>query len=179
MRFWLIFIALILIGMWCGLSGILLGYIDLSLANLKLPKNTAEYGDSLGILNGLFSAVAIFLALIAVLLQGKELKASTRAQNEQAEALLKQIIYQKELNDRNLEISSTMLQQLRQQQIKNQIHILQAKQQYHSSEIDRMDKVLEKISGNREKADLFESCVAKKKEHIHELNNIKKEMSNL
>ncbi len=49
----------------------------------SMPKDTSELGGSLGILDGLFSTIAIFLGLIAVILQGKELKEQTKAITEQ------------------------------------------------------------------------------------------------
>ena len=80
-------ISITIFSSWVILSWVLLGHADISWLTLSLPKTTSEFGDSVGILNGLFSAFAVVLALVAVLLQGRELKASTKAQNEQADAL--------------------------------------------------------------------------------------------
>jgi len=40
-----------------------------------------------------------------------------------------------------------------------------------------MDALLEKLDGNHEKADLFNRCVSKKKEHIESLRSIQKQFS--
>ena len=74
------------------LTGILSpSWLPASLARLGRPGTTSELGDSLSLLEGLFSSVAVVLALVAVLFQSKELKESTKAQNEQAQALAKQL----------------------------------------------------------------------------------------
>lgn len=68
------------------------------LTKLELPSTFALLGEAMGTLDGLFSSIAIVLGLIAILFQGRELKASTDAQALQAEALRKQIEQQKESN---------------------------------------------------------------------------------
>ena len=165
-------LSVLLFGSWLALSVVLLGWVSVETFTLTLPNSTAEFGDSIGMLNGLFSSFAVLLALVAVVLQGRELRASTDAQNKQAEALRKQLDTQKKINEQQLVRSQTMIDQLRQQQLANEVVVLQAQQQYHASEIARMDAILDKIGGNREKSDLFESCVSKKKEHIAELGSI-------
>ena len=82
--------------MWLCLLTYLTGYIPqelipANLASMTLPKTTTELGDSLAILDGLFTSIAIVLGLIAILLQGRELKESTKAQTEQAHSLSVQI----------------------------------------------------------------------------------------
>jgi hypothetical protein len=52
---------------------------------LKLPDSTATLGDSLGVFDGLLSSVAVLLALLAVVLQGRALQ----QQNLQHERALK------------------------------------------------------------------------------------------
>jgi hypothetical protein len=172
-------LGVVVFGAWALLSYVLLGGIDASWLKLSLPKSTSEFGDSIGILNGLFSALAVVLALIAVLLQGKELKESTKAQNEQTDALKTQLGHQERLNNEQLKRSQTMMEQLEQQQMATRALILQAKQQYHSSEIARMDAILDKIDGNHDKSDLFESCRLKKKGHIKSINTIQVELDKL
>ena len=65
---------------------------------LKLPKTTAELGDSLALIDSLFASVALVLGLVAILIQGKELKASTKAQTSQAKTLELQIKQQQDSN---------------------------------------------------------------------------------
>jgi len=55
--------------------------------SLAFPRTTSEAGDSLVVVEGLFSSLAVVLALVAVLLQGRDLKASALAQKDQAVAL--------------------------------------------------------------------------------------------
>ncbi|WP_415878129.1 hypothetical protein [Methylomonas sp. TEB] len=179
MKLVVLVLSLLLLGSWLLLSYVLFGQVHISWLKLALPKTTAEFGDSIGILNGLFSALAVVLALVAVLLQGKELRASTEAQNEQANALRAQLIHQEKINSEQLKRSQTMLDQLQQQQIANRAIILQAQQQYHASEVARMDALLEKLEGNHEKADLFNNSVSKKKEHLNNLKNIQKQFQEI
>ncbi len=172
-------LSLLLLGFWLFLSYFFLGHVKIEWLSLALPKTTAEFGDSIGTLNGLFSSIAVILALVAVLLQGKGLKASTKAQHEQADALKQQLENQGKITEEQLRRSRTMIDQLQQQQMTNKIIILQAQQQYHSTEILRMDGVLEQIESNPEKVDLFKNCVEKKKGHIAELKKVSKEFENL
>lgn len=179
MRFFIFIITLLIIGCWLVISLFLLGSIKIDGIYLALPTSTAAFSDSTGFLNGLFSSFAVVLALVAVLLQGRELKESNIAQKEQAEALKKQLEYQQKTTDAQLQRSQAIADQLAQQQMTNKVMILQAKQQYHSSEISRMDSIISKIQGNKDKSDLFTNCVAKKKEHLSELNNIKADIHEL
>ncbi len=86
-----IFISIIIsIGIWVAAVLIFYGILPLPVGweiGLSFPETTSEAGDSLVAVEGIFSSVAVVLALIAVLLQGRELKASTFAQREQAAAL--------------------------------------------------------------------------------------------
>jgi len=89
--------------LWVSLAAFLLGYIppEYLLENIRqlaLPKSTTDLGDSLAILDGIFTSIAIILGLIAILLQGKELKESTKAQTEQAHSLSIQIDQQNASN---------------------------------------------------------------------------------
>ena len=89
--------------MWLCLLAYLTGYIpqDLVPANLTkltLPTSTTQLGDSLAVLDGLFTSIAIVLGLVAILLQGRELKESTKAQTEQAHSLSIQIGQQEASN---------------------------------------------------------------------------------
>lgn len=88
---WLISIALF--------SGLITSeWLPEALLNLKLPSNFDELGGAMSTLDGLFSSIAIILGLIAILLQGRELKASTEAQALQAKALTQQIEQQEAAN---------------------------------------------------------------------------------
>ena len=72
-----------------------------------------------------------------------------------------------------------MIGQLQQQQIANQVIILQAQQQFHSTEITRMDTILERLEGSHDKAELFNNCVSKKNDHIAALKNIHKKITEI
>lgn len=179
MRIFIFLITLTIFSSWIGLGGLLLGYIDFEGMKLGLPTNTAEFGDSTNVLNGLFSSFAVVLALVAVLLQGRELKESTKAQNEQAEALKKQLVHQQELTKAELIRSQAIVDQLKQQQTANQILLLQAQLQYHTGEISRMDIILDKYDGNFEKSDLYNGSRNKKQEHLASLRSLKQKIEKL
>lgn len=169
MKLLVIGVAVLIFGMWLGLAGVLLGHVSIPGMALQLPTSTAALGDSAGVLNGIFSSVAVVLALAAVLLQGKELKDSTAAQNAQAESLAEQLKNQES-------ITQTIVNQLEQQRVSNQILLLQTQQQYHASEIERMDSILLRIEGTTRSDNLFQNCVDKKKRHKKKLDEIQNEM---
>ena len=97
-------VFLLFLALWLLLGAYLTGYIDLShilpegVLALELPKNTMDLGDSLAILDGLFSSFAVVLGLVAIIFQGKELSESTKSQAEQARALSIQMYLQTEAN---------------------------------------------------------------------------------
>jgi hypothetical protein len=165
MRLLIFSVALFIVGSWLALGSFLLGHTLIEGFVLKLPESTAELGDSAGILNGLFSSLAVVLALVAVLLQGKDLKESTAAQNAQAQSLAEQLENQKR-------VTKAIVEQLEQQQISNRIMLFQAQQQYHVSEMERMDSTLKNIKDTKRSDNLFQNCVDKKKRHKAELEKI-------
>lgn len=173
MKSFVVFIAVCIVASWAGACAFLLGIYDIEGVSLSLPSTTEAFSTSTSILDGVFSSVAVVLALVAVLLQGRELRESTAAQREQADVLKKQLDHQQDISRMHLERSQAIANQLAEQQTTNKIMMLQAKQQYHSSEISRMDGILRKIEGKKDKSDLFNSCVQKKNEHISHLNKIK------
>ena len=65
-------------------------YVRGLLPGLELPRSTSELGESMTIVEGMFSSLAVVFALIAVLLQGEELRKATDAQTTQANALVAQ-----------------------------------------------------------------------------------------
>ena len=164
--------SIIVIFLWGYFLLMVTQYIPINIFTLALPKSTAELGDSMGILNGLFSSFAIILALITVLFQSKELRDSTVAQTEQAYALNQQLEHQQKMLSIQLQQSTAIVQQLEQQQISNKIVGLTARQRYLLSEVSRMDGILKDIYGNMEKEELFNNCNAKKKQHQLELSEI-------
>lgn len=151
-------ISLLFIGLWFALCAVLLGFVTVEPVSLGLPKSAAELGDAFGILNGLFSSLAVVLALVAVFLRGRELRASTKAQEEQARSLQTQLEHQRDIM---------------------RIQLLQVEAQYRSTEIIRMDSIIENVSGKPEKKELFDNAVNKKREHISALNYIQSKMANL
>jgi hypothetical protein len=115
--------------LWLALGAYLVGaheaeWIAKYFSNLKRPTSTAELGDSLAILGGLFSTVAVVLGLIAILLQGRELRLSTMAQTQQ---------------------SAVMTQQIKQQIQSNVLAAYAARLQYLRSEMERLDAQIEKL----------------------------------
>lgn len=123
MRLTISLILLAFVGLWLGLMAFLTGsmpmtWLPTGFSSLELPKTTDALGNSLTILDGLFTSVAIVLGLVAILFQGKELKASTDAQTLQAEALSLQI---------------------KQQEASNKLGAYSARLQFLSSEIEHME----------------------------------------
>lgn len=68
------------------------------LIKMSRPSSFESLGDAMATLDGLLSAIAIVLGMIAILFQGRELKASTDAQALQADALSKQLAQQQASN---------------------------------------------------------------------------------
>lgn len=82
------------------LSGLIqFDWIPLKIKDLVFPESFESLGNAMGTLDGLFSSIAIVLGLIAILFQGRELKASTDAQALQAKALAEQISQQQASNE--------------------------------------------------------------------------------
>src|SRR5699024_716021 len=153
-------------------NSILLGFITLPNFVLTLPSTTVELGSSFGVLNGLFSSLAVILALVAVFIQGRELQYSTQAQRDQVEELKHQVENQRSTTE-------AIIRQLEQQHKTNSIHLLHAEHQFHSSEIARMDTILDKIEGDFSKKNLFDNSKAKKSNHIAKLGAIEKRIEKL
>lgn len=172
MRVVTVLMAGALIGLWIVSVAHLTGYMDVAFIGLDLPASTAELGDSMGMLNGLFSSLAVILALVTVLFQSKELRDSTRAQNEQARALGEQLLHQRQMAMSQLKQSSAIASQLEQQQISNRIVGLASRQKFLLSEMSRMDMILKDIYGDRTKEELFNNCNAKKKKYQKEAQEI-------
>lgn len=102
MKYLLLLLSLLL-GFWLLLLSYSVGFVPLpeQLRGLGLPTTLPELGDALAITDGLFTTIAISLGLIAILLQGRELKASTDANAEQAKALWLQMKQTQEANRLN------------------------------------------------------------------------------
>lgn len=153
-------ISLLVFSAWLACCLFLMGYIPTDylpsqIGSISLPTTSAEMGDSFGIVNGLFSGIAIILALVTVVIQGKELSASTTAQIEQAHALSMQLKYH---------------------EVSVQLNALSVRLQYLLSEVSRMDKILSDIEDNFLKKELFNNTVQKKQSLLQESAEIDKEM---
>lgn len=103
MRVYIALVFLAFLVLWLAAIALLGGVIPSSwlpesLSKLEQPGNFAHLGEAMGTLDSLFSSIAIVLGLIAILFQGRELKASTDAQALQAAALTQQIVQQEESN---------------------------------------------------------------------------------
>ena len=97
-----VLVALVL-STWGAVLVVATGLVPLPtfLAGLELPTSLAGLGDALAITDGIFTTMAITLGLVAILLQGRELKASTDANAEQAKALWLQMKQTQEANRLN------------------------------------------------------------------------------
>src|SRR5690625_3955606 len=90
------------------LSGILeASWLPDAIAGMRLPASFAELGESMGLLDSLFASVAIVLGLVAILFQGREIKASADAQALQA-AILSEQISNQEYSNRLLAYSTRL-----------------------------------------------------------------------
>ena len=179
MRLLVVIVTALMVTSWVILAGFLLGEFQIKGIELTLPKSTSDFSTSTGILNGLFSSFAVLLALIAVLLQGRELRASNIAQNEQAISLRMQVEQQSEAVKAQLLNAEMVADQLKQQLVANEVLVLQAQQQYHSSEVSRMEQMLEKLDGDFGKAELYKNALKKKKVHIAHLKKIEAEFERI
>lgn len=103
MRIFIVAVLIAFIVFWLLAIGLFSGVIPSHwlpsfLASLSRPDSFSGLGEAMGTLDGLFSSIAIVLGLIAILLQGKELRAATEAQALQAKALTEQICQQQASN---------------------------------------------------------------------------------
>lgn len=166
MRFFIIISTLLFLSLWILSSLYYIGVIEIPFLTLKLPNSTAELGDSMGLLNGLFSSITVVLALIAIIYQNKELRDSTKAQDEQAIALNKQLLQQQKYSEIQLE----------KQQISNKIIALAARQKFIISEANRLSETIIELHDSFEQKELFNNCVYKKSRLREEANKIDEDM---
>lgn len=162
-----IFVLLLFLGLWAMLGAYLTkvlpitDYLPKAITNLALPKSTAELGDSLAILDGIFSSIAIVLGLVAIIFQSKELKESVRAQAEQANILSIQI---------------------EQQNKSNRLAAYTARLQFLLGEMDRLGRDIERLvetlngmpesSEKTEKQKILDNTIEKRKRYRDEANHI-------
>jgi len=164
---------LLFIGLWLLLGAYLTTalpiaeYLPKAITNLTLPKTTTELGDSLAILDGIFSSLAIVLALVAIIFQSKELKESTKAQTEQARALSSQLNQQNEAN---------------------KLTAYTARLQFLLGEMDRLgldiDRLFQELDGmfesdkKRKKQEILDNTIEKRRRYRDEAENINVLLSN-
>lgn len=125
MKYLLLLLGLLL-GLWILLLTLSIGLLPLpeKMQALSLPATLGELGDALAITDGLFTTIAISLGLIAILLQGRELKASTDANAEQAKALWFQ---------------------MKQTQEANRLNAMTARLQFLTSDNERLERQVESL----------------------------------
>lgn len=138
MKFSVIAVFLVFLVLWLISIAILSGVFSLnwlpdSLSSLALPEDFASLGNAMTMLDGLFSSIAIILGLIAILIQGRELKATNEAQTLQAKLLT---------------------EQLKQQESSNRLGAYTARLQFLSAEIAqlelRVDKTLKQARDHKQ-----------------------------
>jgi len=166
------FVLFLFIGLWVILGAYLTNalpiadYLPKFITNLTLPKSTAGLGDSLAILDGIFSSIAIVLGLVAIIFQSKELKESVKAQAEQA----------------------TFLSiQMQQQEESNKLSAFTARLQFLLGEIDRLGSDIERLietlnripnSQNKiEKQKILKNTIEKRKFYRREADKINEILS--
>ncbi|MFV0478065.1 MAG: hypothetical protein ACK5ME_09550 [Parahaliea sp.] len=86
MRFLIFITALVLLAM-LGYMAVLLGmvpgdYLGFDTGELALPASTAELGESIGLIDGVFSSFAMILALITLFLQQRALRQQSKESRE-------------------------------------------------------------------------------------------------
>ena len=78
-----IFLIVVLFLAWIALTAYLTGYISPdslpeALRGFALPQTTAELGESLAILNGLSTTIAVLVAFLAIIIQARQTKLTTQ-----------------------------------------------------------------------------------------------------
>jgi len=161
------FVLFLFLGLWVLLGAYLTnalpisGYLPKAITNLAIPRSTAELGDSLAILDGIFSSIAIVLGLVAIIIQSKELKESVKAQSEQAKILSVQMQQQNESN--RLAAYTARLQ------------FLLGEMDRLGGDIDRLIEALRKMPDSEEKSEkqkILENTIEKRKRYRDEANKI-------
>lgn len=109
----------------------------------------AELGDSLGIVNGLMSTLAVVLAFATLAEQRKSAERSKLDQDRAYKLMAQQLTYQ--------------FQSMR--------------QSYLRSEEIRLQGILERIDGDHRKAELWDNVVKRKKRVLRELNLIEQRLT--
>lgn len=151
MKLYVTLVFILFVALWLTAIALFAGMIPAdwlpdSLAGMAVSESFEGIGNAMATLDGLFSSIAILLGLVAILLQGRELKASTQAQTEQSEALSRQIL---------------------QQEASNRLGACAARLQFLSAEIEHLES---RIPGMKEQAD---SCKQNQKlDKADELWNI-------
>ncbi len=122
-----LFVFAVLVGVWLAYISMMVGIIPQpEFLALTKPDKFSELGDSLAAIDGLFTAIAILLGLVAILLQGRELQASTEAQTEQAMALK---------------------EQMQQQETSNRLNAYTARLQYLIADNERLERQAANVKG--------------------------------
>jgi hypothetical protein len=129
MKKYTVFTSLLFICLWLLFGAYLLGiyhpvWLSKDIESLVKPKSMAELGESFSTLGSLLSAIAVVIGLLAVLLQGSELRQTTVAQVEQSKALTHQLM---------------------QQEHSNRLSAYAARLQFLTSEMTRLETMIEKL----------------------------------
>ena len=104
------------------------------------------------------------------------MKDSTKAQNEQAESLKKQLEQQQLITDSQLKQAEAIVKQLEQQQISNRIVGLSARQRFLLSEMARMDSIIRSLDAGE---DLVNNSKLKKSRLQKEAEKIDQEVESI
>lgn len=156
-------------------------YVPDAIAGLEKPQSTTELGGALGIIDGIFSSIAITLGLVAILYQGRELRlqgaqlaSATEAQNlqvtKQVEAnVLSGLIHLCERSDYNVDRFRKMmdeeanhLSKLSARDFQNLTHEDQEQLIIDIKESKKNLETLQELIGKfHEKSDRYNTLIAK------------------
>ncbi|WP_138774436.1 hypothetical protein [Desulfohalovibrio reitneri] len=143
------------------------------ISELSLPESTSELGDSIAIIDGLFSSLAIVLGLVAVLIQGKELKESTKAQIDQYTALKEQKEQQDKANLLNAYTAQITF-------LKFEMGRLEDTIQSEKTKLDELNKNKEKNCDQIKRSwDLIKNSNNLKQRHLNKYKLINEEIEKL
>lgn len=161
----LLFISTLVLAAWLYFFLVSVGKVDAPslLDGVRLPKTMAELGDSLGVINGLMSSLAVVLALVTLAQQRKDAQRAKKDQNMATRMLSEQLANQNEAN------------QIMADQLTNQYRSM--RQSYLVAEEARLQGILERIDGDHRKAELWTNVVKRKNKVLRELELLNQRLS--
>lgn len=148
-----VFVSCVFIIAWAAYFLVAVGAIPSPeiLEGLVRPKTMAELGDSLGVVNGLMSSLAVILALQTLLTQRRDPARAEREQGRYHEFLMQQ----------------------------QRIQCLTARQTYLMGEEERLQGILDRTDGEYRHETMRQRVKNRKKRVLGELGDVEEELGRL